>query len=80
MDAKYKSYFKDEVNDRRWFENWVAGLEKLNGKQYESFQIETGLGLTQVYGLNTKDDSLETLVIFPGARPQVSFGILTIIS
>jgi pimeloyl-ACP methyl ester carboxylesterase len=68
MDAKYKSYFKDEVKDRDWFENWVERLEELNGKKYESIRIETGLGLTQIYGLNTDDDSLETLVIFPGAR------------
>lgn len=68
MEIQYRSYLKDETEDRKWFENWVAQLEKFNGKTYDSFQIETFLGKTQVYGLNTDDKSLETLVIFPGAR------------
>ncbi|MBX7169767.1 MAG: alpha/beta hydrolase [Pyrinomonadaceae bacterium] len=68
MEIKYKSYFKNEAEDKKWFENWVAELEKSNGKKYESFQIQTVLGKTQIYGLNTDDKNLEPLVIFPGAR------------
>lgn len=68
MEIKYRSYLKDEAEDKKWFENWVAQLEKINGKNYDSFQIETSLGKTQIYGLNTNDENLETLVIFPGAR------------
>jgi pimeloyl-ACP methyl ester carboxylesterase len=68
MEIKYKSYFKNEAEDKKRFADWVAELERLNGKTYEKFQIETCLGKTQIYGLNTADVNLETLVIFPGAR------------
>jgi hypothetical protein len=62
------SQFKDETVDRNYFENWVSKLETYNGRQYERYEIETSLGKTQIWGLNTKEDQLETLVIFPGAR------------
>ena len=65
---KKKSYFKEEGKSRVWFENWVDKLEKLNGYSYERILIETSLGKTQVYGLNTIDDSLPTLLLFPGFR------------
>ncbi len=68
MNIKNYSAFKNEITDKKWFENWVAQLEKTNGKTYDSIQIETSLGQTQVYGLNTEQENLETLVIFPGAR------------
>jgi pimeloyl-ACP methyl ester carboxylesterase len=68
MELKYNSYFKNEAEDRKWFENWAAQLEKINCKNYDKFQIETSLGKTQIYGLNIDDETLETLVVFPGAR------------
>lgn len=68
MEIKNRAFFKNEAEDKQWFENWVKKLEKFNGKKYASIQIETALGKTQVYGLNTENNSLETLVIFPGAR------------
>ena len=68
MNIKVKSYFKDEKKDIEYFENWVSKLEKNNGRQYERYLIETSLGKTHVWGLNTKEEHLETLVIFPGAR------------
>ncbi len=63
-----KSYFKDEPIDRKYFEDWVKKLEQKNARQYEPYLIETSLGSTCVWGLNTHDEQLDTLVIFPGAR------------
>jgi pimeloyl-ACP methyl ester carboxylesterase len=68
MKIKSKSYFKDEKNDIIYFENWVSQLETNNGRQYERIEIETSLGKTHIWGLNTKEEYLDTLVIFPGAR------------
>lgn len=68
MNIKSKSYFKDEKTDKGYFENWVTQLEKNNGRQYERYVIETSVGKTHVWGLNTKEEHLDTLVIFPGAR------------
>jgi pimeloyl-ACP methyl ester carboxylesterase len=68
MDIKSKSYFKDEKTDKSYFENWVTKLEKCNGRQYERYVLETSLGKTHVWGLNTKEEHIDTLVIFPGAR------------
>jgi pimeloyl-ACP methyl ester carboxylesterase len=68
MTIKSKSCFKDEKTDFAYFENWVTQLEKYNGRQYERYEIATSLGKTHVWGLNTKEDFFDTLVIFPGAR------------
>lgn len=68
MKIKNKSSFKDEKTDLSYFENWVRQLEKNNDRQYERIEIETSLGKTHVWGLHTKEEHLETLVIFPGAR------------
>jgi pimeloyl-ACP methyl ester carboxylesterase len=65
---KNRSYFKDSEKDTRTFISWVEKLEKLNGYKYDSYTIETSLGKTQVYGLNTNQTDIETLVIFPGFR------------
>jgi pimeloyl-ACP methyl ester carboxylesterase len=65
---KNRSYFKDSEKDTQSFNSWVEKLEKLNGYKYDSYTIETSLGKTQVYGLNTKQTEMETLVIFPGFR------------
>ncbi|OBX25850.1 alpha/beta hydrolase [Gelidibacter algens] len=65
---KNKSFFKDEKNDLIYFENWVEQLEKNNDRHYERYEIETCLGKTHVCGLFTKEEHLDTLVIFPGAR------------
>ena len=67
------SQFKSVDQDKIWFENWVTRLETLNGKQYQRFQLETALGKTHIWGLNTSDESLESIVIFPGARTTSLF-------
>lgn len=68
MNIKGKSFFKDRIADISYFEKWVEKLEKNNDRKYERFEIETSIGKTHVWGMNTKEEGLETLVIFPGAR------------
>lgn len=62
------SQFKDPVNDHRYFEEWVGNLERHNGRTYERIQVQTSLGKTHIWGLNTQDTHRDALVIFPGAR------------
>jgi pimeloyl-ACP methyl ester carboxylesterase len=68
MKIYSKSQFKDETADRNYFENWVTRLQINNDRQYERYVIETSLGKTHIWGLNTKEEQLDTLVVFPGAR------------
>ena len=68
MKIYSKSYFKDETIDLGFFETWVKQLQLHNNRQYERYELETSLGKTVVWGLNTKEEYAETLVIFPGAR------------
>lgn len=68
MKIKSKSYFKDEKADFDYFESWVKKLEENNQRKYERYEITTSLGKTYVWGLNTQEENLDTLVIFPGAR------------
>lgn len=72
MKIKKSSFFKDEKQDFRFLENWVKQLEKANGRKYERISIDTALGRTHVWGLNTQAEA-ETLVIFPGARTTSLF-------
>lgn len=62
------SRFKDELKDLAFFEKWVNQLESSNGRKYERIELSTSLGKTHVWGLNTQEEDLETLIIFPGAR------------
>lgn len=68
MKIHSTSKFKDEKKDLAFFERWVNQLESINGRKYERFELTTSLGKTHVWGLNTDEENLETLVIFPGAR------------
>jgi pimeloyl-ACP methyl ester carboxylesterase len=68
MTIKARSFFKDEQHDRAKFELWVSKLEKNNQRRYDRIKVNTSLGKTAVWGLNVNDPTLETLVIFPGAR------------
>jgi len=73
MQLKRKSGFKDQPKAVQWFQQWVSQLETLNKKRYERIDIETSLGNTCVWGLNTHDAMAETIVIFPGARTSSLF-------
>ncbi|MCH2044468.1 MAG: alpha/beta hydrolase [Saprospiraceae bacterium] len=65
---KKTSYFKNPEQDKESFQNWVTRLEQHNGYSYDKLSIQTSLGTTQVYGFNTGNKDLETLLIFPGFR------------
>ncbi len=67
------SGFKDEKKDFNFLDNWVKELEKANDRTYERISLSTNLGKTHVWGLNTSEAGLETLVIFPGARTTSLF-------
>ncbi|WP_271766747.1 alpha/beta fold hydrolase [Aquimarina algiphila] len=68
MKIKSKSIFRNPINNKIQFENWVRKLENSNGRKYERKEIETSLGSTIVWSLNSSEPTFETLVIFPGAR------------
>lgn len=68
MKVKAESFYKDELKDKNYFEKWVKELQTENNRVYERFEVMTSLGKTQIWGLNTANEHLETLVIFPGAR------------
>lgn len=73
MEIKRKSFFKNPMLDKQWFENWVSELEQANGRRYTRMEVHTALGKTHIWGLNTENDALEPLVIFPGARTTALF-------
>ncbi|HEY3429701.1 MAG TPA: alpha/beta hydrolase, partial [Cyclobacteriaceae bacterium] len=73
MEIKFQSYFKNPDEDKNWFNRWVEELEKVNNKHYERIEVQTTLGKTHIWGLNTTQSNLETIVIFPGARTSVLF-------
>jgi pimeloyl-ACP methyl ester carboxylesterase len=73
MHIKTKSYFKDQSQDVSYFNDWVRQLEQNNQRHYERIEVSTSIGKTHVWGVNTKNHGLETLVIFPGARTTSLF-------
>jgi pimeloyl-ACP methyl ester carboxylesterase len=73
LTVKRRSHFKNPIEDKRWFMDWVGRLETLNNKTYHPITIDTALGRTQVYRLGPHQQQQETLVIFPGARTSALF-------
>lgn len=73
MKIHAKSFFKDTDKDFNWLRKWVEKLEIQNSRKYHSITVETSLGKTQIWSLNSYDVNLETLVIFPGARTTTLF-------
>lgn len=73
MEIKRKSFFKNPIPDKQWFENWVSELEQANGRRYTRLEVHTALGKTHIWGLNIEVDHIETLIIFPGARTTALF-------
>ncbi len=73
IPIKRRSYFKDPLNDTRYLDNWVKQMEEANSRVYERMEVNTSLGKTFIWGLNTGDTKNETLVIFPGARTSSLF-------
>lgn len=62
------SSFKNPAEGTRFFEKWVQQLETLNNTSYKRIDIQTPLGNTVVWGINTDKTDAKTVVIFPGFR------------
>jgi len=73
MKIKRNSHFKDPLNDKALFNEWVAKFEDHNQKKYERIEIETSLGKTQIWKINSDNRDRETLLIFPGYRTSSLF-------
>jgi pimeloyl-ACP methyl ester carboxylesterase len=73
MQLKNRSHFKDETKDFQYLNSWVDRLERANERKYERIQVDTSLGKTHVWGVNTKENYQKTLVVFPGARTSSLF-------
>lgn len=73
MRIKSISKFKAPAKDIDYFNNWVSRLEKNNERVYERIVINTAIGKTHVWGLNTNENYKDSLVIFPGARTSSLF-------
>lgn len=73
MKIKSVSYFKNREKAESFFEIWVYEVSKLSGTEYKKIEIETSLGKTLVWGINTDKYELKPLVIFPGFRTSSLF-------
>jgi pimeloyl-ACP methyl ester carboxylesterase len=73
IEIKKQSSFKDQSADSAWFRAWVKKLESANSRTYREIEVQTSIGKTHVWGVNTDSDATETLVIFPGARTTSLF-------
>lgn len=61
----FRSSFKNEVVDHRWFESWITRLEVINGRKYGRLSLNTSLGKTHVWCLNNQPDAREALLFHP---------------
>ena len=68
MKVRHVSKFRNPPEDHRYFQSWVARLEKLNGVLYNRQDVATTLGKTVVWSTNADRTDLKTIVIFPGFR------------
>ncbi|MEZ4851769.1 MAG: alpha/beta hydrolase [Bacteroidia bacterium] len=73
MQIAKTSAFKSPNQDHQWLLDWAEKLSRLNQTQYQKIELNTELGKTVVWGINTDQTNLETLVIFPGFRTTVLF-------
>lgn len=73
IEIRKTSYFKDPNADTARFRGWVKKLESVNDRAYQEIEIQTSIGTTHVWGVNTNSDAVETIIIFPGARTTSLF-------
>jgi pimeloyl-ACP methyl ester carboxylesterase len=73
MKVESTSYFKNKGKAERFFRKWVYEVSKLSGTEYKKIEIETSLGKTMVWGINTDMRELKPIVIFPGFRTSSLF-------
>ncbi len=68
MKIQSVSSFKNQAKAEEFFKNWYKRISELNQTNYERIEIESLLGKTVVWGINSDKKDLKTLVIFPGFR------------
>jgi pimeloyl-ACP methyl ester carboxylesterase len=73
MKIKGVSSFKDQYAAERFFADWVHRVRETSGTFYEKINVETGLGNTVVWAINSHRTDLQALVIFPGFRTCALF-------
>jgi len=73
MKVKSVSSFKDQQTAEEFFAHWVQEVSSLSGTRYDHLSIDTSLGKTIVWGINSSRAELQTLVIFPGFRTSSLF-------
>lgn len=73
MKIKSTSFFKSREKAERFFETWVYEVSKLSDTVYKKTEIITSMGKTVVWGINTENKELKTMVIFPGFRTSSLF-------
>ncbi len=56
-----------------FFNKWITRLSELSGTSYQRVNLETALGKTVVWAINTDRADLKTVVIFPGFRTSSLF-------
>lgn len=73
MKIKSTSSFKNQQKAEMFFEIWVHEVSKLSVTVYNKIEIETSLGKTVVWGINTEKKELKPIVVFPGFRTSSLF-------
>ena len=68
-----KSYFKNKSKSQTFINRWVSIIESQNKCKYEKFEVDTSLGKSIIYGINTEKIELQSLIIFPGYRTSSLF-------
>ncbi len=68
MHIHSRSDFKTPSEGKAFMENWFQTLQQLNESLYKKIVVQSLLGDTVVWGMNTENTQLKTLVIFPGFR------------
>lgn len=68
MTINSVSSFKNMSTAEDFFNNWIRSVSELSGTSYKRINVKTSLGETVVWGINTDNNELRTIVIFPGFR------------
>jgi pimeloyl-ACP methyl ester carboxylesterase len=68
MKIHSNSVFKNLSEGKSFIERWSQEVQNMNGDNYKKIVVKSLLGDTVVWGVNTENTNLKTLVIFPGFR------------
>lgn len=62
------SSFKNVATAVDFFDKWISRVSEQTGTFYKRINVRTSLGETVIWGINTENKYLKTIVIFPGFR------------